>query len=284
MARKRATLTDLLNDLTFKTLYNKFRLICLNQFTWKGLPKGITERHVENFLFEHGKAIFFQDPGMSWMCLEATPDINRNVYGDPLSWRAIGFNYNKEYKSEDCVIIRNNKDMLPTKDFVMYYVNLLTEAVRTMDVNVKACKTPYVFSCDENSLLTFKAIFEKIDGNVPAIYTDKQVNLNDLNVLQTGVKFLGNDLFDYKNNIENEFLTFLGKNNLPVDKKERMITDEANSNNQLIQSFRDIQYEARQEAAKEMSTFYGSPISVELRENDVENAVETVENGGDENE
>ncbi len=69
MARKRATLTDLLNNLTYKVIYEKFKLIAMNSFKWENLPDGILERHIERELFAHGQAIFFRDELMGYMCL-----------------------------------------------------------------------------------------------------------------------------------------------------------------------------------------------------------------------
>ena len=45
MARKRANLSDLLNDLTFRTLFDKYKLIAMNEWDWQGLPDGI-EQHM----------------------------------------------------------------------------------------------------------------------------------------------------------------------------------------------------------------------------------------------
>lgn len=276
MARKRAKLNDLLNNLTYKVIYDKFRMIAVNMFEWSGLPSGIEEKYIENLLFENGQAIFFRDPKMSYMCLKADAGAGQNVNGEPLNWWATGFGYHKSYKADDCVIISNNKARNATDTFVMFYANKIAEAERTMDVNVKACKTPYIFACDDKDVLTFKQIFAKVDGNEPAIYADRGLNLDSLNVLQTGVKFLGLELQDYKHTVENEFLTFLGVNNIPVDKKERLITSEAESNNQLIRSFCDIQLEARERACKEINKKWGLNVSVKLR-GGVENPVENVE-------
>lgn len=277
MARKRATLTDLLNDLTYKAIYDKFKMIAVNRFEWDGLPDGIDEKFIENFLFDEGQAIFFRDPGMSYMCLKADNGAEQNVYGEPLGWWATGFNYHEYYDADQCVIISNNKPRIPTAQFITFYANKLTEAERTMDVNVKACKTPFIFACDDKDVLSFKQIFAKVDGNEPAIYADRGLNLDSLQVFQTGVKFLGNELQDYKHTVENELLTFLGVNNTPVDKKERLITDEARSNDEMIQSFCDIQLEARQRACKEINAMFGLSVSVKLRANNqqpVENYVE----------
>lgn len=280
MARKRANLSDLLNDLTFRTLFDKFKLIAMNEWEWDGLPDGIEPRHIERLLFTHGKGCFFRAPGMGHMVLECAPGGNVNVYGDPLWYRAHGFNYQHQVKADECVIIRNNLLALSTHDFLMHYVNKLTEAERTMDVNIKACKTPIVFACDDKDVLTFKRIFQQVDGNVPAIFADRNINLDSMTAFQTGVKFLGNELMDYKRSVESDLLTFLGQDNTPVDKKERLITDEAESNNQLIASFADLQLEAREKACEEINAMFGLTVSVKRRE-PVQKPVETVEEGDD---
>ena len=284
MARKRPTLTDLLNDLTFKVNYDKLKLLALNRFEMTGLPKGIEERHITQLLFKNGAAIFFRDPKMSYMCLQADPGEGMNVNGDPLGWWATGYNYHKHYDADDCVIIKNNKLMIPTEQFVLYYANKLTEADRTMDVNVKACKTPFIFACDDKDVLSFKQIFAKVDGNEPAIYADRGLNLDSMQVFQTGVKFLGNELQDYRHTVENESLTFLGFNNVAVDKKERLITDEAEANDELIESFLQIQLSSLEDAFDQINKKYGLKMTVKLRCGNVEKAVENVEKEDNENE
>ena len=277
MARKRATLTDLLNDLTFRTIYDKFRMLSTSAFEWSGLPDGIEEKFIERFLFDQGKAVFFRDPHMSYMCLEAQDTGQLNVYGESLFYRATGFNYSRQLPADRCVIIENNPLRLSTHNFIMFYTNKLTEAERTMDVNVKACKTPYIIACDDKDVLTFKRIFQQIDGNTPAIYADKGLNLDALNVLKTDAKFLGNELQDFKKSVENDLLTFLGFDNLAVDKKERVNLSEANSNNQLTQSFAELQLNSRKLACERINSMFGLNLSVNRRE-PVERGVYNVEN------
>lgn len=278
MARKRANLTDLLNNLTFRTLYDKFRLVSMNAFEWSGLPDGILERHVEQNLFRYGKAVFYRKPDHGYMCLQAQNGGPVNAYGDPLFYWACGFGVHDRVNADKCVIIENNMLRIATDDFVMFYVNKLAEAERTMDVNVKANKTPVIVTCDDKNILSFKRLFQQVDGNVPAIYADSGMNIDALQSLDLKVKFLGNELMDYKHSVEAELLTFLGINNPAVDKKERLVTDEANSNNQLIQSFCELQLEARKRACEEINSMFGLSVSVERRQT-VEKSVETVEGG-----
>ena len=271
--RKRATLTDLLNDLTFKVLYNKYKTLAISRFEWDGLPEGIEPKHIERLLYSHGCAVFFRDADMSFMCLEASSTGKLNINGDPLSWRATGIGYSKEYDAENCVIIDNNILRVATDDIVFFYVNKLTEAERTMDVNVKSVKTPVIFACDDKDVLTFKRIFQQVDGNVPAIFADRGLDLNSIQAFTTGAKFMGNDLMDYKKQVENELLTVLGINNVAVDKKERVSVPETESNNQLIDSFANLMLESRQKACEEINAKYGLTISVKLKESEVETNV-----------
>lgn len=281
MAKKRATLSDLLNDLTYRTHYDKNRLICLNEHEWDGLPDGIESRHIEKWLFSRGLCCFFKDPKMAHMVLECDTGGQVNVYGDPTGWRAHGFNYQRYLNADECVIIRNNLLALPTEPFIIHYVNKITEAERTMDVNIKACKTPVIFACDDKDLLSFKRMFQQVDGNTPALFVDRGLNLDSIQAFLTGVKFMGNELMDYKRSVESDLLTFIGQNNTPVDKKERLITNEAEANDQLIQSFADLQLEARQKACEEINAMFGLNVSVKRREPVVEKAVDIVDGGGD---
>ncbi len=278
MTKMRATRAEYDNARTQHVLNDKWWLIACSAFEWDGLPGSMTGRHIERLLYEHGKAIFFRDPDQSFMCLRVDDAGQHNVFDDPLFYRATGFGYSKVIAAEDCVIIENNLLRIPTRPTVAFYVDKMTEIERTMDVNVKAVKSPTIFSCNDRDLLTFKRLFQQADGNVPAIFVDKGLSLEDVAVYDTKAKFLCNELQDYKKTVENELLTFLGLNNVSIDKKERLITDEAEANDQLIQSFIDMQLDARQEAVEKINSKYGLRISVKKRTT-VQNPVDKSEEG-----
>lgn len=88
---------------------------------------------------------------------------------------------------------------------------------------------------DEKQRLTFENLFEQYDGNKPIVFGDKHaLGENVIRSINTEAPFVADKIIEYKKEIWNEALTFLGVNNIMVDKKERLITDEANSNNELI--------------------------------------------------
>lgn len=263
--RKRPTEAEILNDLTMRVLYQHYETLALNVFKWDGLPEGIEERYIERTLFSEGKALFFRDPGMSYMCLPCFNGSQLDVYGEPLTWRAMGLNYSREYRREECVVINNNKLRIPSFDVVYFFVRKLYEAERTMDTNIRTSKIPWLVVCDDRKLLTYKEVLRRVDANEPAIFAAEGLNPESFQLFPTRAPFLGNELMDYARSVEGQLLTFLGIDNCPVDKKERLVTGEVSSNDQLVQLNADIMLEARKAACEEINKLFGLQVSVELR-------------------
>ena len=183
-----------------------------------------------------------------------------------LAYRAVGFGYSKTIKASDAVLIENNKLRMPTRDALLYFVNQLYEVTRTRDVNVKTLKAPFLVSGDDKTILTLKKTLEDIDNNVFAVFSDKSYNLEDaVKVFQTGVKCMTSELTDLYHDILNEALTYLGMNNANTDKRERLITSEADANNQFIDACASMFLEARERACEQINELFGLDVHVELR-------------------
>lgn len=267
MTKPRTTSTELANRKTEHFLYKRFEMLAINQFKWSGLPETIEERHIERVLFNEGKVLFFEDAELGLLCLPAMEGQGVNVYGDPLRYSATGFNQAfLDIPRDKCVLIENNKLRMPTALAVAYFVDQLYEVVRTRDVNIQTLKAPFFVVTDDKSVLTFKKILEEIAKNNVAVFGDKSYNIEEaIKVFQTGVKPLTAELTDTYHDIMNEALTYLGINNANTDKKERLITSEADSNNQFIDSCAQMFLEARQRACEEINKKFGLSLSVELR-------------------
>ena len=279
MKQKRITKTDLDNINTERFLYKRFKLLALTKFKWGGLYQlGVEERHVEGWEFSEGLCVVFEDKDYGLMCLRGDGQ-NNNILDDPTEYRVWGNGYSKVVKAEDCVVIENNKLRMPTADVIDYFVEQLYNTVRTRDVNVETLKLPFILATSDKELLTGKKIKQSIQNNEPYITINKEViNIEELvTVLQTGVKPFTNELTDLYHDILNEALTYLGINNANTDKKERLITDEANANNQFIESCSELFLEARERACEEINKMFGTSISVELRNKGEEYALEYAE-------
>ena len=140
----------------------------------------------------------------------------------------------------------------------------------TASVNIKAQKTPVLILVDENQRLMMENLYAQYDGNRPFIFGDKnQLNGDVIKSINTDAPFIADKVMEYKKQIWNEALEFLGINTLQTEKKERLITDEASSNNELINLNLQSMLIPRQEAAEQFNKLFGltgdKAISVRVR-------------------
>jgi hypothetical protein len=268
-----------MNVMTANDYYDRLRLIALSLFEWEGLPPSCDARFLEKTLFTFGQALFVNDPDLGFLNLKCTPSGELNYYDMPLSYHANGVGYSKTFNNDECVVIRNNYLDRPTDWSVVLFASRLTEAERTIDTNIKGQKTPYILRCDNKDLLTMKNIIKQKDDNELTIFGSKSLNLDAIKVFPTLSPFVADKLMEYKQQIWNEALTFFGINNDGgnTQKKERMLTDEVNANNQLISINAEAMLLTRQEACTMINKMYGLNVSVKLRGSDDTTEVEEKE-------
>lgn len=123
------------------------------------------------------------------------------------------------------------------------YSQKLANCDCSIDVNLINTRVTKIFECaDSAQAATAKAIYDDMSAGKPAVFIhkgdalDKENNLNfyDVNVKNTYVA----DLIQIeKRCIIEEFLTFFGVNNANIDKRERLNSDEVNSNNDELRYY-----------------------------------------------
>lgn len=260
-------------EAKFDILFNNFKNLALNIFEWKNLPKGIKSEYIEKKLFEKGSLFFYNSKKAGGiMCLPADNSSNYNVYNYPEKMRIQGHNFTDQAKFEDGVLIKNNPLKTPTFDMVSFWTKHIVDIFSAFKVNLNHSKTPYVLSGTKEQMLSLKNILEQVTGNSIAVYIDKSLSdLASIDLKQTGVQFIGDKLLDAYDRIEDKLLTFLGINNSNTNKRERLVVDEVNSNNDEIENSLDVFYTARKKAVEEINEMFASelekPIEVTINQN-----------------
>lgn len=257
--------TKMLNNYTFLDFYKRLRLLALSVYKWENLPESMNERFLEKCLYYQGIACFVHDEKLGFLNLRCLPSEQLNVYEEALKYTAFSINYNKTFDRDNIVLVRNNYEQLPTDTTIQLFARRLFEAERTTDVNIKAQKTPVLIKCPEKQRLTLKNLYSQYDGNSPFIFGDKDLDVSEFTVLNTNAPFVADKLAEYKRNIWNEALTFLGINNVETEKNERLVTDEVNANNNMIQLAAETMLLTRKQAAEEFNKKYGFNVSVSVR-------------------
>ena len=279
------------NSQTYFDYLNRFKQLAITQFEWINLPESMNALYLELCLYYFGQCAFLKDRNFGFINTKAVSNGKLNIYGLPTSINCFSYEYsqtrklytgikNDEYDS--CILVRNNADRLPTAPTLELFAKRLYEAERTCDVNVKSLKTPVMLRGEENSLLTLKNLYEKYDGNEPVMIVDKkQIGTDVIQAIKTESPVIFDKLMIYKMQIWNEALTYLGINNVAVEKKERLVESEATGNNELINLNLEARLNVRKLACKEFNDYFGftgtdKEIDVKVR-SDLYNIVKTTD-------
>ena len=261
------------NNITFSYYYYKMMLIVRNLFEWSGLPNNMEGRWIERYLFADGSCVFFKDPNLGYMVAGIAQDGGVNCYDDPTTLTPVATNYvyagtSPLTNGEDCYLIRNNDLRLPEFSVVRYYAYKLTNIDRAIDVNIEAQKTPTIVSCTDKQRLSLKQAINQRKDNEPVIFTDNSFDKNMITTLDLNTPEVFKDLQVQKHMVLNEFFTDIGVNNANMDKRERMVANEVEANNEQVKACEDVLLRSRQEACKRINEIFGLNISVKRKELD----------------
>lgn len=281
----------LLNSRTYVDYLERMKKIALSMFEWTGLPDSMNSRYLEMCLYYKGQAALLYDENYGYINTQAADSGYINIYGLPTKINCFSYSYNEirdlyipeatgQEKTDECILVMNTYERIPTCASVELFAMRLAEAQRSADININAMRTPVLIRTDKNQELSLRNLYAQYEGNAPVIFADRtQLNPDDIKVFKTDAPFIAKDIMEYKVQIWNEFLTTLGVSNLD-EKRERLITSEIDSNNELVNLNLQSFLAPRKKACQEFNDKYGlsgdKAIDVKVR-SDLYNIIKQAE-------
>lgn len=266
----------------FHELRHQFLLLGTSIFEWDGLEDlGIPAYEPENTLYKQGMACMIEVPGTEDYAIlpVAYGSENIDIYGRPMTWRAycVGDSpmadliRNNVYSSTEVpntlpsVLIWNDYTRQGTQPYVDTILAKMVNVDIALTANINIQKTPFIMSCNQQNQLTAKNYYSQIqDGET--IFRNNDVGDLAVDVLNLGVPFIGAELSDQYKTFENRILEYLGIENLPVEKQERMLTGEVSSNDDKTNLMFESRLLMREKACQEMKDIFGLTVEVHKRE------------------
>ena len=163
------------------------------------------------------------------------------------------FNLNNGVSVATLVALRGaqfitNKELINNKDIVIGYghtshkavvdlIKPLIERIVEIEMTINTClfnnKLPRLIVCSPEDKAKLKDLVSRVENDENVIYLDSDSADVMKDVLTSG-EYVIDRLYTYKTQIENEILTLLGIDNIQNEKKERMLTNEVDANNDII--------------------------------------------------
>lgn len=258
--------TKISTDLHLLDFFN----ISMKMFDWKNLPSEIPKRRVEMLLFNHGAVAFFKTKDKGYYILPFAYCGGINDYGDFTRIRPIsksGITQFGEYTiGEDCVIIRDNELEIPPYIYAKFYGEKISELFNIRQKNNNFLKMPFIFGSsgnrgkDARNALEIKQITQN-DKNEVYFITDA---FDNLKLFDMKPQYFGREIQEQIKDLKNDFFEWAGIKHLPQDKKERMLVDEVNIDEEKNVINTEKRLEPRKRACEEINSIFNLDIDVEV--------------------
>lgn len=181
---------------------------------------------------------------------------------------------------KQCELLRLQPDYGGVMDIVNFYADMLALSAETASTNLLNSKLAYVFASDGKAgAESFKKLYDQIASGEPAAYIDKNLYRDDgtptWNFLNQNLRetYIAGDILNDMRLWEMKFDNEIGIPTTNTTKKERLITDEANSAIEESRTKAQLWLDELQESCRKINNMFGIRLWVDWREDNARDAL-----------
>ncbi len=249
-------------------------------FDYEGLPNNFNGFYIEKLLFKNGVIAFFEIANKYYVATFSTDGL-RDWKGEPLEVIPRfenGREVSKKSVDIDTILIKNTETGKSTIFTITPFLKRLTLLFEASMQTLKASMTKWLVTADVKDLPQVRRELQKmLDKN--GFFAFSSTSLKGIEKLEFFEEFKSSEYWEDYNNTLAQMYALLGiKSNTNEDKKERLIVDEVNINNQKVNLILDSMFKARQEAIEKINIMFNLNIKVKLKVNPEIEETEVKEN------
>ena len=272
----------------------------------EGLPESVTDIHgatdiLYYILILRGFGVFTDKIKNYGLVFQPCTLGGYNLYYSPKYALVNNPAFKTSYELEigkDCEVLKLTEDYHGIGDIIVRYAEKLSNIDNAIDQAINNSKLAYVgYGKNKAGVEALKLIMDKIQSGEPTVYMKKKeaIPLPDIKqgtgdsesplafvpVIDVKANYILTDLIADQQSILRNFDTEIGIPSVPYQKKERMVTDEANSQRIDSQARANEWIECLNASAELVNKLYGLNISAKLHFDDM---ISETEEGAKDNE
>ena len=280
------------NDRQWQDVFNRLVAKAVNQYEWTGsVPDTIDPYFFEEQLLFRGYACWIKVSDNLFWSLPCVPVGTQNIYYEHNIYRAVSLGFTKEFRAithynkdvfkeiqqidsslhADCdgCVCFDNSQKYPMIETIRIYTDKIVDAMRTIDVLAKQLKLCSIIETDEDSKTAIQTAISNIDQNIIAIYASSPIatKLRESKVLATGTAPQALvAAWNHLTSLWSEFNTAFGINNMNrTEKRERLLVDEVNANNEEIDLNEYYRLDQRLHFCENLEAAFGIQVKCQLK-------------------
>lgn len=260
-----------------------FLNITMTRFKWENLPETMEFKgwYIEKMLALYGCIALFKEPNSDKLVILRAMGVGQpTLFGEYTQYEVFGENgWTATINAEDCVVCWDNATHTASTGFALNsFASRVSDVQRTCDVRLKHHKAPVIMTGTQRVLASLKRFWKKIDNNEDHIIVTEGFDpLSNVGQVLYDANYINKQLQEYKQDLITEFYAMQGINYNPSDgKKERLIVNEVESNNEQILQSRMIHLEQRKQFCKEANEKFGLNIQCDynLQQKDIDGKID----------
>lgn len=235
---------------------------------WEGLPDYIDTVRLENILNRSGSAIIGYDEYLDRYFMASNASVgNIDINGYPMDRKGIFANgQNVNFTPETSVIIYNNSMRMADLWIFQLIAYEMADYDSAIKVNMNSQKTMPIIPTTQEQQLSIENAYNDLQNNLPYALVERNgfdvEGFKNALVFDNRKSFTSDLMIGVEREMWNRCLTFIGVNNVNVEKKERVNVQETTSNLDEILYMRRDRLNAREFAGKQMKELWGWNVKV----------------------
>lgn len=265
--RTAGNLTKLTVEEITSFYLDRLQTLAVSAFEYRGLPETMDRRYMEHCILHSGSVCIgdpIAAPGMPVNHYWAQDSSGIDQYGYPGGVRMIDARGQSiDTVKYELLFDSPRFNSSPMINRLKLYARDLTLLHLSFHRNLKQQMRPFVFAGSKKLSSTMDNIFSELDDFTPYIQISDEIDMDSLQVLQTGVTFQGLDFLEARRQVWADAIGSLGISS-ETTKKERLITDEVVINRQEDTILLNGRLMQRLETMEKINKRWGLNITVNM--------------------